>query len=80
MQVQKGFFIIACKIRLKWNSDKDLNLKIAKKVIFAGAKMVGGAPKNNKSSYSIRAFLFRGAFPYPVVNKKVAKLRNGVEI
>ena len=51
---------------LKWNYDKDLNLKIAKRVIFASAKMVGGALTNNKSSYSIRNFLFRGAFPYPV--------------
>lgn len=67
--VQKGFFIIACKIMLKWNYDKDLNLKITKRVIFASAKMVGGAPKNGKSSYSIRNFLFRGAFPYPVVLK-----------
>lgn len=67
--VQKGFFIIACKIMLKWNYDKDLNLKITKRVIFASAKMVGGAPKNDKSSYSISDFLFRGAFPYPVVLK-----------
>lgn len=67
--VQKGFFIIACKIRLKSNFDKDLNLKITKRVIFASAKMVGGALKNNKSSYSIKPFLFRGAFPYPVVIK-----------
>lgn len=43
-----------------------MNLKIAKRVIFASAKMVGGALTNNKSSYSIRNFLFRGAFPYPV--------------
>ena len=69
MWVQKGFFIIACKIRLKSNFDKDLNLKITKRVIFASAKMVGGALKNNKSSYSIRTFLFHGAFPYPVVIK-----------
>lgn len=67
--VQKGFFIIACKIMLKWNYDKDLNLKITKRFIFASAKMVGGAPKNDKSSYSIRNFLFHGAFPYPVVLK-----------
>lgn len=46
-----------------------MNLKTAKKVIFASAKMVGGAPKNNKSSYSIKPLLFRGAFPYPVVLK-----------
>ena len=54
---------------LKWNYDKDLNLKITKRFIFASAKMVGGAPKKDKSSYSIRNFLFRGAFPYPVVLK-----------
>lgn len=77
--VQKGFFIIACKIMLKWNYDKDLNLKITKRVIFASAKMVGGAPKNDKSSYSIRNFLFRGAFPYPVVLKILTIFVNGGE-
>ena len=77
--VQKGFFIIACKIMLKWNYDKDLNLKITKRVIFASAKMVGGAPKNDKSSYSIRNFLFRGAFPYPVVLKILTIFVNNIK-
>lgn len=41
--------------------------------------MVGGAPKNDKRSYSIRNFLFRGAFPYPVVIKILTIFRNGGE-
>ena len=41
--------------------------------------MVGGAPKNDKSSYSIRNFLFRGAFPYPVVLKILTIFVNGVK-
>ena len=56
-----------------------MNLKITKKVIFASAKMVGGAPKINESSYSIKPFLFRGAFPYPVVLKILTIFVNGVK-
>ena len=56
-----------------------MNLKITKKVIFASAKMVGGAPKINESSYSIKPFLFRGAFPYPVVLKILTIFVNGGE-
>jgi len=48
-----------------------LNLKIKKKVIFASAKMVVGAQARFQKSLFIRTLKFRGAFPYPVVIKKL---------
>jgi len=36
-------------------------------VVFASAKMVVGAFISNSNPYFIRYLLFRGAFPYPVV-------------
>lgn len=36
-------------------------------VLFASAKMVGGAITPSSNSYLITVLMFRGAFPYPVI-------------
>lgn len=38
-------------------------------VVFVSAKSVGGAQKKTKSPLFTRTLKFRGAFPYPVIDK-----------
>lgn len=43
--------------------------KATKRVIFASAKMVGGASMWHSNALFVRTLKFRGAFPYPVIIK-----------
>lgn len=52
-----------------------MNYKRLKKVLFASAKSVGGAPTRLKNALFIKTLKFRGAFPYPVVLKKLTIFR-----
>lgn len=42
-----------------------------KKVLFASAKSVRGAPTRLENPLFVRALKFRGAFPYPVAIKNL---------